>query len=176
MPPTIPETVVQRTQADLEQSSRTPETVSPLKGNNSEMESKSNAPEQTKEQSVKPKKKTLRSLKNFPHEAIYRSWYANNREGEDIFTETIVDLGLKGDGTNLKQLVALLYMAADIIRDLPRGDQTFRYNLEKRYVEYFRNTALDRRPKIEGFDNYLYTWAMKVWPRALYTIANRCRR
>ena len=75
-----------------------------------------------------------------------------------------------------KQLVALLHMAAHIIRDLPRGDQTFRYNLEKRYIEYFRNTALDRRPKIEVFDNYLYTWAMKAWPRPLYIIANRCRR
>ena len=175
LPPRENLPVVQGTQADLEQSSRRPETVSPLKGNNSEVESKSNASEQTKERSVKPKK-TLRSLKNFPHEAIYRSWYANKREGEDIFTETIVDLGLKGDGTDLKQLVALLYMAADIIRDLHRGDDTFRYNLEKRYVEYFRNTALDRRPKVEVFDNYLYTWAMKVWPRALYIIANRCRR
>ena len=175
LPPRENLPVVQGTQADLEQSSRRPETISPLKGNNSEVESKSNASEQTKERSVKPKK-TLRSLKNFPHEAIYRSWYANKREGEDIFTETIVDLGLKGDGTDLKQLVAILYMAADIIRDLHRGDDTFRYNLEKCYVEYFRNTALDRRPKVEVFDNYLYTWAMKVWPRALYIIAKRCSR
>ena len=83
---------------------------------------------------------------------------------------------MKGDGTDPKQLVALLHMAADIIRDLHRGDDTFRYNLEKCYVYYFRNTALDRRPKVEVFDNYLYTWAMKVWPRALYIIANRCRR
>ena len=83
---------------------------------------------------------------------------------------------MKGDGINLKQLVALLYRAADIIRDLHRGDETFRYNLEKYYVDYFRNTALDRRPKIEVFDNYLYTWAMKFWPRALYIIAKRCSR
>ena len=57
LPPRENLTVVQRTQADLEQCSRRPETVSPLKGNNSEVESKSNASEQTKERSVKPKKK-----------------------------------------------------------------------------------------------------------------------
>ena len=57
LPPRENLPVVQGTQADLEQSSRRPETVSPLKGNNSEVESKSNASEQTKERSVKPKKK-----------------------------------------------------------------------------------------------------------------------
>ena len=67
-------------------------------------------------------------------------------------------------------------MAADIIRDLAKGDRIFQYNLEERYIEYFQNTALDRRPKLEVFDNYLYTWAVKVWPRALYITANRCRR
>ena len=67
-------------------------------------------------------------------------------------------------------------MAADIIRDLPKGNRIFQYNLEQRYLEYFRKTTLDRRPKIEVFDDYLYTWAVKVWPRALYIISNRCRR
>ena len=57
LPPWENLTVVQRAQADLEQCSRKTETVSPLKGNNSEVESKSKASEQTKEQSVKPKKK-----------------------------------------------------------------------------------------------------------------------
>ena len=57
LPPRENLTVVQRAQADLEQCSRRPETVSHLKGNNSEVESKSKASEQTKEQSVKPKKK-----------------------------------------------------------------------------------------------------------------------
>ena len=93
LPPRENLTVVQRAQADLEQCSRKTGTVSPLKGDNSEVESQSKASEQTKKQSVKPKKKTLKSLKNFPHEAIYRSWYVNKGEGEDIFTETIVDLG-----------------------------------------------------------------------------------
>ena len=71
LPPRENLPVVQGTQADLEQSSRRPETISPLKGNNSEMESKSNASEQTKERSVKPKKnfkvsKEFSSRSNIP--------------------------------------------------------------------------------------------------------------
>ena len=102
------------------------------------------------------------------------------REGEDIFTETIVDPGPKGDGTDPKQPAAPphtpLHPAADTTRDPPRGDQTPRHNPETHHAEYPRNTALDRRPKIKALDNYLYTWAAKARPRAPCIIANRCRR
>ena len=90
--------VIQGAQADKKQGCHRPEAVSSSKENQTknkpqtmEKQGSQSASEQTKEQSVKPKR-TLKSLKNFPHEAIYRSWYANKREGVDIFTETIVDL------------------------------------------------------------------------------------
>ena len=167
--------VIQGAQTDQGQDSQRPGAFSSSKGNQTEVTTKPTISEQTEKQSVKPKR-TLKSLKYFPYEPIYRSWYAKKKENEDIFTETIVHLGLKGDKINLTQLVVLLGMAADIIRDLPRGKEAFHRNLEKSYLDYFRNTPLDQRPKIEVFDNYLYSWAMKVWPRALDIISKHCRR
>ena len=167
--------VIQGAQTDQGQDSQRPGAFSSSKENQTEVTTKPTISEQTEKQSVKPKR-TLKSLKYFPYEPIYRSWYAKKKENEDIFTETIVHLGLKGDKINLTQLVVLLGMAADIICDLPRGKEAFHRNLEKSYLDYFRNTPLDQRPKIEVFDNYLYSWAMKVWPRALDIISKHCRR
>ena len=167
--------VIQGAQTDQGQDSQRPGAFSSSKGNQTEVTTKPTISEQTEKQSVKPKR-TLKSLKYFPYEPIYRSWYAKKKENEDIFTETIVHLGLKGDKINLTQLVVLLGMAADIIRDLPRGKEAVHRNLGKSYLDYFRDTPLDQRPKIEVFDNYLYSWAMKVWPRALDIISKHCRR
>ena len=166
--------VIQGAQADQGQDSQRLGAFSSSKGNQTEVTTKPTICEQTEKQFMKPKR-TLKSLKYFPYEPIYRSRYAKKKENEDIFTETIVHLGLKGDKINLKQLVVLLGMAANIIRDLPRGKEAFHRNLEKSYLDYFRNIPHDQRPKIEVFDNYLYSWAMKVWPRALHLISKHCR-
>ena len=166
--------VIQGAQIVQGQDSQRPGAFSSSKGNQTKVSTKPTISEQTEQQSVKPKR-TLKSLKHFPYEPIYRSWYARKKEGEDIFTETIEHLGLKGDKINLKQLVVLLGMAANIIRDLPRGKEAFHRNLEKSYLDYFRNTPHDQRPKIEVFDNYLYSWAMKVWSQALHLISKHCR-
>ena len=32
---------------------------------------------------------------------------------------------------------------------------------------YFQDTPIEQKPTIEAIDNYLYCWAVKVWPRAL---------
>ena len=129
----------------------------------------------TEKQDVKSKK-PLKSLKDFPFDPIYWSWYGKEKGNDNIFTQTITDLGLKDDKVNLKQLVDILGIAADIIRELPRGEEEFYKNLHKHYNSYFRNTPIDQRPTTETFDNYLYSWANKVWPRALDIIYERCRR
>ena len=126
---------------------------------------------------VKPKKKPLKSLKDFPYDEIFWSWYGREKEGnENIFKKTIADIGLKGDKAFLEHLVDILGRAANIIRAPHRDDNEFKGYLSSEYREYFQNTPTDQRPTIEVFDNYLYHWAMKVWPRALDIIHETCRR
>ena len=115
---------VQGAQVNLGQDSEKPRTVSPLKGNQTEKKTTPTNSAQTEKQNVKPKK-PLNSLKDFPYNPIYWCWYGKKKENENIFTKTIVDLGLKGDKDNLTQLVDLLGIAADIIRDLSRGEEVF---------------------------------------------------
>ena len=67
-------------------------------------------------------------------------------------------------------------MAADIIRDPPKHDKEFYLKISCTYERYFRNTPIEQKPTIENFDNYLYCWAVKVWPRALDRIYETCRR
>ena len=165
---------VQGAQVNQEQHSQNPRTASPLKGNQIEKKTTPTNSAKTEKQDVKPKK-PLNSLKNLPYDPIYWSWYGKRKENDNIFRKTIRDLGLKGDKVNIKQLVDILGIAADIIRELPRGKEEFYKNLHENYNSYFRNTPIDQRPTIETFDNYLYSWAMKVWPRALDIIREHCR-
>ena len=139
---------VQGAQVNQGQDSQKPRTVSPLKGNQTEVKTKPTISEQTEKQNVKPKR-PLNTLKYCPYDLIHWCWYGKKKGNENIFTETIVHLGLKGDKVNLTQLVDLLGIAADIIRDLPRGDEAFHYNLEDFYNNYFRNTPIDQRPTIK---------------------------
>ena len=117
-------------------------------------------------------KKPLNSMWNFPFEAIFRRWY---REEPNVFRITIEDLGLKSDQVDLEQLVQLLNIAADIRNSPPQNKNEFYEILTREYDRYFISTPIDQRPTIEKFDNYLYHWAKKVWPRALDIIFEECR-
>ena len=129
--------------------------------------SKENKPENK----LKPKK-PLNSMWNFPFDPIFRRWY---RDVHNIFRITIEDLDLKGDQINLKQLVDLLSIAADILNYSPSNKNEFDEILNKEYNRYFDDAPIDKRPTIEKFDNYLYHWAKKIWPRALDIIFEQCR-
>ena len=94
----------------------------------------------------------------------------------ETYSKKLDDLGLKGDKAYLEHLVDILCRAANIICVPHRDDQEFKYDLSKEYKSYFKNTPMDQRPTIEVFDNYLYHWAVKVWPRALDIIHETCRR
>ena len=64
----------------------------------------------------------------------------------------------------------ILTIAANVVGET-RADHCDR----KRYKEiitenhnsYFSNTPVTERPPIAKFDNYLFCWAVKIWPRAL---------
>ena len=175
LPPRENLPVTQGAHADREQGSHEPRAVPSSKENQTVKKNIPTNSVQTKKQDGQPKK-PLNSLKNFPFDPIYWSWYCKRKENENIFRRTITDLGLKGDKVNIKQLVDILGIAADIIRELFRGEEEFYKNFHQQYNSYFRNTPIDRRPTIEEFDNYLYSWAKKVWPRALDIIHETCRR
>ena len=117
-----------------------------------------------KEQQI-PKKKILRSLRNFPYKLIYYSWYRDN-DG-NIFKQILSEFGIKNI---LTRLVKLLFVAAEIIRDRDLGEKRFLNNLNHFYYEYIKDIPNRPKPTLEQFDDYLYRWAEKVWPRALDVI------
>ena len=180
LPPRENLSAVQGARNNQGQDSQEPKTASPLKENQT---TPTNSTE-TEMQVVKPKKtgnksenklilkKPLNSMWNFPFEAIFRRWY---REEPNVFRITIEDLGLKSDQVDLEQLVQLLNIAADIRNSPPQNKNEFYEILTREYDRYFISTPIDQRPTIEKFDNYLYHWAKKVWPRALDIIFEECR-
>ena len=116
-------------------------------------------------------------MKDFPYDEIYTLWYEREDQGKiNIFKTTIADLGLKGDKAYLDHLAEILGMAANVIRQPRSTDSQFRFYLNKEYMKYFQDTPMDKRATIEVFDNYLYHWANKVWPRALDIIRETCRQ
>ena len=53
-------------------------------------------------------------------------------------------------------------------RDLT--EKRFLNNLNHFYYEYIKDIPNGPKPTLEQFDDYLYRWAEKVWPRALDVI------
>ena len=66
------------------------------------------------------KKRTLRSLKDFPLEPIFFSWY--RCANKCIFREILTEIGIKN---NVDRFVKILYAAAEIIRYLDQGETAF---------------------------------------------------
>ena len=116
----------------------------------------------------------MKSLKDFPFEAICFSWY--REENNNILRKTIADLDIKGDKGDIDHLVKILGIATDVIRELFRGAKEFYKNPHNKYNNYFRNTPDNEKLIIEKFDDYLYRWAFKIWPRALEIILAKSRR
>ena len=137
-----------------------PESNLPLKGDQNINEPAS-IDSIKKEQQI-PKKKILRSLRNFPYKLIYYSWYRDN-DG-DIFKQILSEFGIKD---NLTRFVKLLPAAAEIIREGDLGERSFLNNLNHFYYEYIKDTPTGQKQTLGQFDNYLYRWAEKIWSRAL---------
>ena len=142
-------------QANREQDSPKPGAVLPSKGDQNVNEPTSND-STNKEQQIPKQKRTLKSLKDFRLEPIFFSWY--RYDNKSIFREILTEFGIKN---NVDRFVKILYAAAEIIRYLDQGDTAFINRLNRFHYEY------ETQPTVVQFDDYLYRWAMKVWPRPL---------
>ena len=162
--------VVQGPQVNQEHDSQKPRTVRPSEENQTKKKTTPISSEKTEEQVSQNKKpeKPLKSLMDFPLEQIFNIWYRD--KDNNIFRTVIADLGIKGDKDDIERLVKILGIAADVISEVRHQFHTY---LRIRYNRYFRNTPDDEKPSIEKFDNYLYCWALKIWPRALDIIRER---
>ena len=65
----------------------------------------------------------------------------------------------------------LLFVAAKIIRHQDFVEKRFFNNLHHFYYEYInyeyiKDIPNGPKPMLEQFDDYLYRWAGRVWPRA----------
>ena len=109
-------------------------------------------------------------MRNFPYELIYYSWYRDN-DG-NIFKQILSEFGIKNI---LTRLVKLLFVAAEIICDSDLGEKRFLNNLNHFYYEYINDILNGAKPTLEQFDDYLYRWTEKVWPRALDIIQEYSR-
>ena len=117
------------------------------------------------------------NLLRFPLDEIFFRW--NREKTDNIFRITIADLGIKGDEEYIDGLVGVLSIAGDVLRETrerPFDRKQYYENLTKKYNGYFRNTPDAEKPSIYKSDNYLYCWALKIWPRAVDIIRERCRR
>ena len=168
--------VVQGAQASQGQGSQKPRTVPPSKGDQTIEEPTSNNSTETMQQVSQNKKpkKPLKSLKDFLLDPIFFKWYRD--DNDNIFRKMLAELGLKDDKGDIERLVKLLCIVAEIICELFRGEKEFNKNLHYHYNKYFGNNSDDGKQTIEKFDNYLYCWAIKNWPRALDRIHESCRR
>ena len=114
---------------------------------------------------------------NFPYPEIFYRWYRDS--DSDIFKEAIADLGIKGSEKYLNSLVEISHIAADLIREYnaTNNDQErFKESITIKRDLFFCDTPPNKRPSITKFDNYLFSWGVKVWPQALDLIRKRERR
>ena len=129
-----------------------------------------------KSQNIQPTK-PLKSMIDFPFDEIFFKWY--REKNDNVFRITIADLGIKGSEAFIDGLVKLLTIAADILRELnarPYDKKEYYEYLTIQYNSYFQNNSDPEKPSIYKFDNFLYYWGKKIWPRALDIIRKRCRR
>ena len=138
-----------------------PGAVLPPKGDQNINEPTSNDPT-SKGQQIPKQKITLKSLKDFRLEPIFFSWY--RYDNKSIFREILTEFGIKN---NVDRFVKILYAAAEIIRYLDQGETAFNNRLRRLHYEYCTDYPNETQPTVVQFDDYLYRWAMKVWPRAL---------
>ena len=103
----------------------------------------------------------MKSLKDFPLEPIFFKWY--RCDSSSIFREISTEFGIKN---NIDLFENILYAVGEIIRYLDQGEKVFHSNLKFYHNQYCKNNPNETQTTIEKFDDYLYRWAMKVWPRA----------
>ena len=161
--------VVQEAKFNQEQGSQKPGTVTPLKGDQTIKKPTPTSSAKTEKQLSK-NKRTLKSLPDFPLPEIFPRWYRDN--STSVFRQALTGFGIKN---NIDGFVEVVHAAAGLIHDLGLGESHFKYNLSKQFKRYCNDNPEGPELSIEKFDDYLYRWAMKAWPRAFHTIHERER-
>ena len=116
------------------------------------------------------KKITFKSLRDFPLQEIFPKWYRDSKTS--IFRQALTEFGIKN---NIDGFVKLLHNAANLIHNLDLGEDHLIYTLSYHCKEYCKDNPGGPEITIEKYDDYLYRWAMKVWPRA-FDIIHECER
>ena len=113
----------------------------------------------------------MKSFRDFPLPEIFPKWCCDN--SSSVFRQALTDFGIKN---NIDGFVEVVHAAAGLIHDLELGENHFNYRLQNQYKRYCNdNPDGPKLITIEKFDDYLYRWAMKVWPRDFDIIHERSR-
>ena len=161
--------VVREAQANQEQGSQKPGTVTPSKGDQTIKKPTPIRSPKTENQ-VSKNTRTLKSLRDLQLPKIFPKWYRDN--SSSVLREILKTFGIKN---NFDGFVEVVHAAAELIHDSQFGENRFNYRLQKQYKRYCTNHPNGPKLTIEQFDDYLYRWAMKVWPCALDIVYMRAR-
>ena len=131
--------VAQTAQPNAEPASPPHESRSNLPLKENPKENQASSSESKNKRSVRKKSKTLKSLRNFPYDPIFKRWYRN--ENTNIFPGVLDDLGVKKNKT---KIVALLAYTVELI-DLKDTDR-FTYFLKDNYSLYLHFEHKKKRP------------------------------
>ena len=158
--------VVQRAQVNQLQGSQKPRTVTPSEGDST---IKKHTPiSSSKPDQVSNNTRTLKSLRDFEEQEIFPKWYRDRETS--VLREALKTLGIKN---NFEGFVEVVHAAADLIQGLQHGENHFKHRLRKQYERYCTDNPNGTKLTVAKFDDYLYSWAMKVWPCALDIIFKR---
>ena len=169
--------VIRGAQADEKQGSHGPEAVSSSKVNQIKIRPETIQTVEIQGSQTKCKTVPLYTLMNFPYPEIFYRWY--NDSDSDIFKEAIAVIGIKGSEKYLNSLVEISHIAADLIREYNatnKDQERFKKSITIKRDSFFCDTPPNERPSITKFDNYLFSWGVKVWPHALDLIRKYERR
>ena len=110
--------VAQRAGINPEPISLRPESNLPLKGDQNIIEPTST--ESVEKEQQLPKKKILKSLRNFPYELTYYCWYRD--DNNNIFKNIFIEFDIKD---NLNRFVKLLFAVAKVIHYQDHDERYF---------------------------------------------------
>ena len=159
--------VAQGAQANQQQESQKPRTVTPSEGDQT-IKKPTPISSSKPENQVSNNTRTLKSLWDFDEEEIFPKWYRDHETS--VLREALKTLGIKN---NFEGFVEVVHAAADLIHASQFGERHFKHRLQKQYERYCTDNPNGTKLTVAKFDDYLYRWAKKVWPCALDIIFKR---
>ena len=159
--------VVQRAQANQLQCSQKLRTVTPSEEDSTIMKHTPISSSKPENQ-VSNNTRTLKSLRDFEEQEIFPKWYRDRVTS--VLKEALKTLGIK---SNFEGFAEVPHTTADLTQASQYGENHFKYRLPKQYERYCTDNPNGPKLTVAKFDDYLYRWAMKVWPCALDIIFKR---